>query len=124
MTLAHCEEEVRRSESIITDGVYEMMNIAAYVHFASKPKNGGFDSDEAKGIWEKLCSASGAIVDHLGPSPKLARRVAVRVKDLVIVRDQQERLRILVDAHAVSRTLEPIQGQLANQSGQQPCNNS
>jgi hypothetical protein len=65
----------------LTDGVYEMMNSAAYIHFASKAKNGGFDADEARARWEAEYSKKGAVIDTLGPNQKLARRVAIKVKD-------------------------------------------
>ena len=35
------KEEVRRSEAILYDGVWEMMCSKQYVHWAGKPKNGG-----------------------------------------------------------------------------------
>ncbi len=70
------------------------MNVAAFIHWAGKGKNGGLDADEARAKWESLAAAEGAITDLLGPTAKLARRVAIRTKDLVILRDQQERSRI------------------------------
>lgn len=96
--IAQYQEEVKQSEAIISDGVFEMMNVAAYVHFAQKPKNGGFDADEARGRWELECKKPDAVCDTLGPTAKLARRVAIKVKDLVIQRDMTERSRTECDA--------------------------
>ncbi len=85
------EEEVRQSEQLLVDGIMEMHNLATYQHFAAKPKNGGFDHDSSKAKWEELYAAAGAITDLLGPTPKLARRVAVRVADRITLRDLSER---------------------------------
>ena len=87
-------EEIRQSQQILMDGACGMMNSAAYVHWAGKPRNGGLDADEAKQKWEELFQATNAITDILGPSAKLARRVAVKVKDTIAVRDLQERAKI------------------------------
>ena len=84
-------EEVRHAEQLLIDGVYEMLNCAAYIHWAGKAKNGNVDADEAKLRWGQEYDKPGAITDELGPTTKLKRRVAIRVKDLVIVRDMSER---------------------------------
>jgi len=70
-----------------------MLNVAAYIHWAGKPKNGGIDADEARSRWEAEYAKPSAVVDLLGPTPKLQRRVAIKVRDLVIYRDGQERAR-------------------------------
>ncbi len=85
------KEEVSQSEAILFDGVYEMMNMAAYIHFAGKAKNGSIDPDEARVKWEQEFLKPGAVTDMLGPTPKLARRVAIKVKDLVTHRDATEK---------------------------------
>ena len=46
-------EEVRHAEQLLIDGVYEMLNCAAYQHWAGKAKNGNVDADEAKLRWEQ-----------------------------------------------------------------------
>ncbi len=50
--IAQYREEVRRFEALLKDGVFEMMNQAAYVHWAAKAKNGGLDVDDAKARFE------------------------------------------------------------------------
>jgi hypothetical protein len=59
-------EEVKRAEQLLKDGVYEMMNEAAYCHFAGKAKNGGIGHDEAKQLWLAEFAKAGAITDALG----------------------------------------------------------
>ena len=70
-----------------------MMNLVAYQRSAAKPRNGGFDADEARSRWEAECTKPNAIKDNLGPTPKLARRVAIKIKDTMIFRDGIERSR-------------------------------
>jgi hypothetical protein len=78
------------------DGTLEMMNIAHYISFASKPKNGSLDAQEATAKWEAEFTKPGSITDMDGPSQKLARRVAIKVKDTIIFRNATERSRILL----------------------------
>ncbi len=87
------QEEVKQSTAILADGVYEMMNLQAYMHFSAKPKNGGLDPEEARARWEAEFLKEDAVTDLLGPNARLARRVAIRVKDLIILRDTNERSR-------------------------------
>ncbi len=47
--------------------------------------------DESKSRWEAAFAAPDAITDSLGPTPKLARRVAIRTKDVITLRDATER---------------------------------
>lgn len=80
-------EEARQESQILTDGVYEMMDQRAYQYHKGKPKNGGMDAEEAKQKWNDLCGMPGAITDNLGECEKYLRRVCVKVKDMVIIRD-------------------------------------
>ena len=54
-------------------------------------ENGGLDADEARVKWHKLLADPESITDCLGPTPKLARRVAVKTKDTLTIRDMTER---------------------------------
>ena len=92
-SLVKYKEEMRQTESLIFDGVGEMMNVEAYVKWAGAPENGGKDAAEATKVWNDKYNAPGAVTDLLGPSPKLAKRVAIRTKDLVINRNQEERVK-------------------------------
>lgn len=80
-------EETRQESQVLTDGVYEMMDGRQYAHFVGKPKNGGLDSEAAKENFTKLHNAPDTITDKLGTSDKYLQRVAVKVKDVVIIRD-------------------------------------
>jgi hypothetical protein len=81
-------------EAMFLDGVLEMMNIAGFTSWLAKAKNGGIDAQDAAARFEAELLKPGAITDTDGPTPKLARRVAVKVKDLVIYRNGTERSRI------------------------------
>ena len=87
--------EVRQAEQLLVDGVYEMLNIVAYEKFKGLPENGGLDAEEARAQFHNLVKDPSNISDLLGPTPKLARRVAVKVKDVITVRDLQEKARII-----------------------------
>lgn len=50
--IASYAEEVRQAEQVLSDGVYEMTNSAAYIAWAAKAENVGLDADEAKLKWE------------------------------------------------------------------------
>ena len=69
------------------------MLLLTFIGQASRT-NGNQDPDEARHKWEQEFSKPMAITDQLGPTAKLARRVAIRIKDLVIVCDATERARI------------------------------
>ena len=72
----------------------EMMHKKAYVAWAAKQRNGGLDPNEAVQKWQELHDEADAITDVLGPTVKLAHRVAVKVKDLVVFRDKSTRSQI------------------------------
>ena len=72
------DEEVRRAQQLLLDGVYEMMNVKQYQTFKGKPEQGAQDEDDAKREFDTMCGKSDSIKDLLGPTPKLARRLAVQ----------------------------------------------
>lgn len=80
-------EETKQEASVLSDGVYEMMSELHYIHFMMKPKNGGVEATVSAVRFRELCDEQDAITDLLGPSTKYLKRVAVKTKDLVIVRD-------------------------------------
>ena len=57
----------------------------------SSQENGGLDPDEARLQWDGLVADPRSICDWGGPTAKLRRRVAVRVRDEVRLRDLQEK---------------------------------
>jgi hypothetical protein len=119
--IAQWVEEVRQSESVIRDGVYEMMHVKAFAHFISKPQNGSMEPEEARILWRQNYDAAQAIADSLGPTDKLANRVAVKTKDLVIIRDQQSRSRaVLVSERDIKKArtedIEKMESRLQNSS--------
>ena len=93
--IATYREELRRASAMLRDGVYEMMNERAAIEHFGKAKNGGFDADDAKQKFEQEFRRPGAISDLLGPTPRLARRVAIKVKDVITIRESEERVRSL-----------------------------
>ena len=101
--IAQFREEVRRAEQMLFDGVYEMLNLVAFQKFKALPENGGFDAQEATTMFQAMLNDPTSITDLLGPSPKLARRVAVKVKDVITMRDLQERSRSLLLADKEQR---------------------
>ena len=84
------------------------MNIAAFQHWCAKPRNGGFSYEESKLKFDQECASPTAISDLLGPTPKLARRVAIRVRDTITMRDQTERSRTAPEANSVDTGLPKI----------------
>ena len=64
------------------------------------------------------------MTDLLGPSPKLAKRVAIRTKDLVINRNQEERVKSYtvsdgVKKKATQEDLDKVHLRMQNQSSWQ-----
>ena len=84
------QEIVRTITSVIRDDVGEMMHEAAFVHWATKPKNLGLSFKEAEARFKELLEEGDAITDDEGP-PKSMRRVRVKVKSLVTYRDAFEK---------------------------------
>ena len=85
------KEEVRQEESVIFDGIHEMMSCRHYVYWMGKAKNGSQDPDEANADWIMKSNAPNAIVDNLGVNRKDKQRVAIRKADIVKFRDAQHK---------------------------------
>ena len=65
----------------IRDGVMEMMHEAAFVHWASKPKNKppqGMTQEEARQEFRRLVSLEDSIVDFEGPTDEFRQQLGVR----------------------------------------------
>ena len=61
--------------------------------FSGQVRQKTADAAEATQIWNDKYKAPGAVTDILGPKPKLAKRVAIRIKDLVVNNNQEERVK-------------------------------
>ncbi|CAK0826858.1 unnamed protein product, partial [Prorocentrum cordatum] len=80
-------EEIRQEQSVIYDGISEMMSLPHFVSWMGKPKNGSMDPQEAAAKWQKLYNTPGAITDKLGHVEKHPERVAVKKSDIITNRD-------------------------------------
>ena len=87
------KEEVRQEEQVLRDGVFELMDMLYHRHWSAKPKHGGLENDDADATFIKASKAEGAITDQLGRNAKFQLRVAIKVKDLITVRDADIRSR-------------------------------
>ena len=76
---------------MILDGVFEMLSRRQYIAWSAKPKNGGVPPDQAGIQWDAEFQTSKLPKDRLGRAADDLDRVAIKVKDLVIFRDQQSR---------------------------------
>ena len=88
-------EDRRIERLLITDGVYEMMNEQAFIDWSSFPRNGGLSHENAKSDFARRHAAPAAITDNGGPTEKLRRQVAVKVKTEIRVRDLDAKSRRL-----------------------------
>ena len=88
-------EELRQEESILHDGVFQMMDARHFRVWMAKPKNGCWEPAQATAKWKELHSAPTAITVGLGPCAEYRERVAVKKADLVTFRDAQHRAKIL-----------------------------
>ena len=82
---------VRTEHQLLKDGVYEMMHLLAFQHWAAKPKNRpsrGLDGTTAQKEWESKFDLPDAFIDE-DPDVDEAykRRVGIRVKTVVTDRD-------------------------------------
>lgn len=66
-----------------------MMHLKAYQYWITKSKNGAIDDEQSKDMFEELWNNLVPCRDCLGPTPKLARRDAVKKADMVTLRDAQ-----------------------------------
>ena len=64
-----------------------MMHAKRYIAWRGKPQNGSVDPDDAKERFKKLYEDPTTITDLLGPTEKLAKRIAVETKTLLANRD-------------------------------------
>ena len=71
------KEKVKQWEGIYVDKEYEFMHLEAYLHWARKPKNGGYDTKTATSQFEAFMKGSDALKDRDGPEG--AERVAIKV---------------------------------------------
>ena len=85
--VAQYREETTQVSGLIFDSEHEMMNVRAFQVFKAKPEHGGLDSEESAAEWERLYNLPGATTDLKGPTAKLKRRVAVKVRDVLKVRN-------------------------------------
>jgi hypothetical protein len=92
--IANYREEVRQTSGTYFDAEMEMLNLLAYQKWVALPENGGYDPEEAKARWIEFRDAPNAICDDQGPK-KYKTRVAIKVRDVVKIRDGQERNKII-----------------------------
>lgn len=84
--IAKWVEEIRQEQQVLTDGVYELMDLRTYIHYMAKPKNGALEAVQSTSKWEAAFLLPEAISDSLGPCDMYRRRVGIKVKDLVTIR--------------------------------------
>ena len=89
--IAEYREEISQEESLQAQGVFEMMHLRRFIHWAGKPGNQGLEAEDAVIEWKRLCELPDATLDFLGPTEKYAKRVAVRVKDLIVHTNEQRK---------------------------------
>jgi hypothetical protein len=87
-------EEVRQEQSLIMDGVMQMMDERHFVYWMGKAKNGSLDPREAAALWQEKYDAPKAIKDSLGPNSKYQNRVAVKKADMLKFRDATIRAQV------------------------------
>ena len=80
-------EDHRQESNVLTDGIYEMMDEKMFICHVAKPNNGALDHEEAKKQFSMLVTAPKAITDLNGRNLKNPQRCAIKVKDLITVRD-------------------------------------
>ena len=82
---------IQSTESLILDGVYEMMTENQFVAWAALAINGGVPAGDATTEWKTAYGAHDAVRDSLGRSATDRNRCAMKVADRVHIRDTQSR---------------------------------
>ena len=88
------QQGVRNEQAQLRDGVWEMLHLAAFQHWAGKPKNcppRGLTFQEAEVRFKELWDLPETIFDYEGPNKEYEKRVAVKVRSLIIDRDETAR---------------------------------
>lgn len=84
-------EYVRQEELLIKDEEYEMMDLRRWIAWHGKQKNGSMDPEEARALFFTTLEQPDTMSDELGPSEKYRTRIAKKVRDVIIKRDQELR---------------------------------
>lgn len=84
-------EYVRQEELVIKDEQYEMMDLRKWIVWHGKHKNGAMEVEEARALFYTTLKEPDTMTDELGPSEKYRTRIAKKVRDMIIKRDQELR---------------------------------
>lgn len=84
-------EYVRQEELLIKDAEYEMMDLRKWIAWHGKQKNGSMEVEEARALFYTTLEQPDTMSDELGPSEKYRTRIAKKVRDVIIKRDQELR---------------------------------
>ena len=80
-------QETCQESAVLTDGVYEMIDLRIYWHHMAQHKNGSIEVSDSIIKSRELCEHPKAILDNIGPIRKYIRRCAIKVKYLITIRD-------------------------------------
>ena len=71
------------------DKVHRMMSLTMFVLHVGKPENGGVDPLTAQANWKNMWDCPSSVTDSLGELLNETDRVAVKIDDLVTIRESQ-----------------------------------
>ena len=84
-------EYVRQQELLIKDEQYEMIDLRRWITWHGKHKNGSMEVEEARALFYTTLEQPDTMTDELGPTEKYRTRIAKKVRDMIIKRDQELR---------------------------------